>query len=94
MSELYTPQGQNFAPGFVDPCSADHLAEGSATRAANCTAAGRPTGYNYAYVQSLVYRSGGNPNLQAEQSRSITAGVIVQPIRDLDHFRLLRYQGR
>lgn len=83
LSELYTPQGQNFAPGFIDPCAADHIAEGSANRAANCAAAGRPTGYNYAYNQSLVYRSGGNPNLKAEESRSITAGVVLQPVRDL-----------
>lgn len=83
LSELYTPQGQNFAPGFIDPCAADHIAEGSANRAANCAAAGRPAGYNYAYNQSLVYRSGGNPNLNAEESRSITAGVVLQPVRDL-----------
>lgn len=81
--ELYTPQGQNFAPGFIDPCAADHIAEGSANRAANCAAAGRPAGYNYSYNQSLVTRSGGNPDLKAEESRSITAGVILQPVRDL-----------
>ncbi|WP_426264185.1 TonB-dependent receptor domain-containing protein [Sphingomonas sp. PWP1-2] len=83
LAELYTPQGQNFAPGFIDPCAADHIAEGSANRAANCAAAGRPAGYNYAYNQSLVYRSGGNPDLKAEESRSITAGVVLQPVRDL-----------
>ncbi|MFX9638755.1 TonB-dependent receptor, partial [Acinetobacter baumannii] len=72
-----------FAPGFVDPCAADHIAEGSATRAANCAAAGRPTGYNYAYAQSLVIRSGGNPDLKAEESRSFTAGVTLQPVPEL-----------
>jgi outer membrane receptor protein involved in Fe transport len=83
LTELYSAQSQNFAPGFIDPCAADHLGEGSATRAANCTAAGRPTGYNYAYQQSLVIRSGGNPNLKAEESRSFTAGVTLQPVPDL-----------
>ncbi|MDB5712977.1 MAG: hypothetical protein JWO15_374 [Sphingomonadales bacterium] len=83
LSELYSPQSQNFAPQFIDPCSADHLGEGSASRAANCAAAGRPANYNYAYVQSLVIRSGGNPDLKSEDSRSITAGIILQPVRDL-----------
>jgi outer membrane receptor protein involved in Fe transport len=77
--ELYTQQGQNFAPGFIDPCAADHIAEGSATRAANCAAAGRPSNFNYAYASSLLIKSGGNPDLKAEESRSITAGAVFQP---------------
>lgn len=83
IGELYSDQSVNFAPGFVDPCAADHINEGSGTRAANCAAAGRPTDFNYAYVQSLSYRSGGNPNLKSEDSRSITAGVVLQPVPEL-----------
>jgi outer membrane receptor protein involved in Fe transport len=78
--ELYSPQGQNFAPGFIDPCAADHIAEGSANRAANCAAAGRPSNFNYAYASSLLIRSGGNPDLKSEESRSITAGAVFQPV--------------
>jgi outer membrane receptor protein involved in Fe transport len=43
-SELFAPLGQNFAPGLTDPCSSLFIGEGSANRAANCAAAGRPGG--------------------------------------------------
>jgi outer membrane receptor protein involved in Fe transport len=89
--ELFTPAGQNFAPGFNDPCSARNIGAGSSNRAANCAAAGRPTstydtppygpnGYDYAYsdiVLELV--SAGNDRLEAETSNSVTAGVVVTP---------------
>ncbi|WP_294120774.1 TonB-dependent receptor, partial [Sphingomonas sp.] len=42
--ELFSPFGQNFAPGFGDPCSSINIGAGSANRAANCAAAGRPGG--------------------------------------------------
>ena len=42
--ELFSPFGQNFAPGFADPCSSINIGTGSANRAANCAAAGRPGG--------------------------------------------------
>jgi outer membrane receptor protein involved in Fe transport len=42
LADLYSEQGQNFAPGFGDPCSAVNLATGSANRVANCNAAGAP----------------------------------------------------
>lgn len=77
--ELYSPASQNFAPGFTDPCSADNLAKGTSNRIANCNAAGRPATYNYAYQSSLEITSGGNPNLKPETSRSITAGIEIQP---------------
>jgi outer membrane receptor protein involved in Fe transport len=79
LTELYSAQGQNFAPGFVDPCSARNLATGSANRAANCAAAGAPAGYDFAYVSSLEIVSGGNPALREEKSDSYTFGTIVQP---------------
>ena len=79
LSELYSAQGQNFAPGFADPCSARNIATGSATRVANCTAAGRPAGYDYVYSSSLEIVSGGNPNLVPETSDSLTLGGIIQP---------------
>ncbi|URD61887.1 TonB-dependent receptor [Sphingomonas sp. KRR8] len=79
LSELYSAQGQNFAPGFADPCSQRALATGSATRVANCTAAGRPAGYDYVYSSSLEIVSGGNPNLTVEKSDSFTVGGYLQP---------------
>lgn len=94
-SELFSPFGQNFAPGFVDPCSARNLGTGSQFRAANCQAAGRPTtvgtapnpagqplgpnGYDFVYNQSLSFQSGGNPNLKAEKSDSWTLGGVLTP---------------
>lgn len=79
LSELYATPGQNFAPNFVDPCSARDIATGSANRVANCAAAGIPASYDYVYVQSLQIVSGGNPNLKAETSNSYTGGVIYSP---------------
>ena len=76
---LYQQQGQNFAPGFGDPCSSRNLALGSANRAANCSAAGRPSDYDYVYSSSLEILSGGNPNLEEESSDSWTAGVRLEP---------------
>ncbi|MFC4294538.1 TonB-dependent receptor domain-containing protein [Novosphingobium tardum] len=79
LSEIYSPAGQNFAPGFADPCSARNLATGSATRVANCNAAGRPAGYDFVYSSSLEISSGGNPNLTEETSDSYTGGILLQP---------------
>ncbi len=79
LSELYSPAGQNFAPGFLDPCSADNLGRGTQFRAANCAAAGIPTTYNYQYVQSLEIVSGGNENLNVEKSDSYTYGAVFTP---------------
>jgi outer membrane receptor protein involved in Fe transport len=77
--ELFSPAGQNFAPGFTDPCSLNNIGTGSANRVANCAAAGAPAGYNFVYSQSLGYKSGGNPNLEAEKSDSYTYGVLIEP---------------
>jgi outer membrane receptor protein involved in Fe transport len=83
LADLYTPLGQNFAPGFVDPCSAINIASGTQYRAANCASAGIPTTgaapYNYQYSQSLETVSGGNPNLRPETSDSYTYGVVLEP---------------
>jgi outer membrane receptor protein involved in Fe transport len=79
LSDLYSAQSQNFAPAPNDPCSARNLATGSATRAANCTAAGRPAGYDFVYTSSLEIISGGNPGLAQETSRSYTVGGVFTP---------------
>lgn len=79
LSELYSAVGQNYAPGFADPCSARNLATGSANRVANCKAAGAPANYDYVYSSSLEILSGGNVNLTEETSDSYTAGFVLQP---------------
>lgn len=79
LSELFSANGQNFAPGFADPCSERNIGTGSATRAANCAAAGRPAGYDYVYSSSLEIVSGGNPDLTVEKSDSWTVGAVLTP---------------
>jgi outer membrane receptor protein involved in Fe transport len=78
LTELYTPAGQNFAPGFQDPCDVNNIGD-APNRAANCAAAGIPNGTAIPYLQSLPYLSGGNPDLDAEKSDSYTIGGVFQP---------------
>jgi outer membrane receptor protein involved in Fe transport len=85
--DLFSEVSQNFAPAPNDPCSDRNLAAGSATRAANCAAAGRPAavapdrprGYDFTYNASLEIQSGGNTLLREETSDSITIGAVIQP---------------
>ncbi|WP_157217311.1 TonB-dependent receptor domain-containing protein [Flavisphingomonas formosensis] len=77
--ELYSKPGQNFAPGFEDPCSLNQIQTGTQYRAANCRAAGIPSDFNYQYTSSLQIVSGGNRDLKAEKSDSWTLGVVIQP---------------
>jgi outer membrane receptor protein involved in Fe transport len=79
LADLFTPLGQNFAPGFVDPCSLNNIQTGSANRAANCRAAGIPENYNFGYSASLELQSGGNPELREETSDSYTLGAVLTP---------------
>ena len=79
LGEVYSPLGQNYTPAPNDPCSARNIGTGSSTRAANCQAAGLPAGYDYVYTASLEIQGGGNPNLKAEKSDSITLGGVFQP---------------
>ena len=80
VSETAFPLVPNFAPNFVDPCSPGGLAQGSATRAANCLAdlgALLPSLRNRTY--SLPVVSGSNPDLSEETSDSWTFGAVIQP---------------
>ncbi len=79
LSELFTAATQNFAPAPNDPCAERNIGTGSATRAANCAAAGRPAGYDFVYTSSLEIVSGGNPNLQEESSDNYTVGGVFTP---------------
>src|SRR4029450_4154960 len=73
--ELFTPFGQNFAL-VLDPCDRNSINLGSANRPANCPAAGVPAGQGITYSSSLPFLSGGNENLEAETSDSITIGGV------------------
>lgn len=79
LGDLYSVPGQNFTPAPADPCSTRNINTGSATRPANCAAAGRPAGYDYVYTASLEILSGGNPDLKAESSVSKTFGAVFSP---------------
>jgi outer membrane receptor protein involved in Fe transport len=80
LGDLYSSPSQNFDL-LNDPCDANFINKGRSTRAANCAAAGLPAGFvnDIARAGSTEFLSGGNPNLEAERSRSWTYGVIVQP---------------
>jgi outer membrane receptor protein involved in Fe transport len=79
LTELYATLGQNFAPGFTDPCSLQNIGNGTPTREANCRAAGVAPSFDFTYAQSLEFRSGGNPDLSEETSDSFTVGGVFQP---------------
>jgi outer membrane receptor protein involved in Fe transport len=79
--------GEKFLAGeqafvdITDPCDVNEIGAGSATRAANCSAAGIPAGFaneaaRRARTQVLVT---GNPALEPETSDSITVGAVLQP---------------
>ncbi len=80
LGDLYASNSQNFDL-LDDPCDVNFINTGRSTRAANCAAAGVPANFvnNVARAGSTEFLSGGNPNLQAEKSRSWTYGVIFQP---------------
>jgi outer membrane receptor protein involved in Fe transport len=77
-SELFSPFGQNFSL-VGDPCDVNNIGAGTANRPANCLAAGVPAGTSLQYLDSLPFLSGGNKDLKAEVSDSITLGGVFQP---------------
>jgi outer membrane receptor protein involved in Fe transport len=76
--ELFSPLGQNFAPGFLDPCSSINIGSGSTNRAANCAAAGRPGGTDATLNQSRTNDPAPNLNppfdLRYDSSLQIRSG--------------------
>jgi outer membrane receptor protein involved in Fe transport len=80
LSDLYASPSQDFNL-LNDPCDVNFIDTGRPSRPANCAAAGVPVGFvnDIARAGSIEFLSGGNPNLEAERSRSWTYGFIVQP---------------
>jgi outer membrane receptor protein involved in Fe transport len=80
LAELYSSPSQNFA-SVSDPCDVANIGAGTATRAANCAAAGVPNGFinEEARAATLEITSAGNPNLREETAKSWTIGAVLQP---------------
>ena len=84
-TETAAPLGQNFAPGFLDPCNSGRIGSGTPDRIANCQAALGAALNNDAFQSqtnlsySLEIRSGSNPLLEAETSKSLTVGAVLTP---------------
>ena len=80
LGDLYSSPTQNFS-NITDPCDVQQVSSGSATRAANCLAAGVPVGFINlpARQQSTELLSSGNSTLREERSKSLTIGGILQP---------------
>ncbi|HEY0628624.1 MAG TPA: TonB-dependent receptor [Sphingomicrobium sp.] len=79
LADAYTPLGQNFTPAPDDPCALSNINSGSASREANCRAAGVPEDFDFEYTKSLGFLSGGNADLVPETSDSITIGGVITP---------------
>ena len=79
--DLYAELGQNFAGALTDPCDVNNISNGTATRSANCLAAGIPVGFvnTPARSASTAFSTGGNQFLQEETSKSWTVGTVLQP---------------
>ncbi len=87
-TETADPLGQNFAPGFQDPCNIDRIGNGGASRRANCEAdlggsisdASFDAFNDYTRgTYSLEIMSGSNADLTEETSDSLTIGAVFQP---------------
>lgn len=80
LGDLYASNSINYA-SVTDPCDVNYIDKGSATRSANCRAAGVPVGFENSVTRgsTLQILSGGNPDLGIEKSRSWTYGVVLQP---------------
>lgn len=90
ITELFSPLQGTFQ--FLDdPCDPTFIAEGTASRAANCTAALTAAGLTPAQIANFSPATdpqqstsqpglqGGNPNLNEETARTWTAGVVLRP---------------
>lgn len=82
-TETGQPLGQNFAPGFQDPCRPSNIGSGTQFRAANCAADLGALLNNADFaalpVYSLEILSGSNPALTEESADQLTLGAIFEP---------------
>ena len=87
IGELFTGPTQTFPTGLIDPCAGVRLTD-TGTLAQQCLAdAGVVANIqtNGSFTQTQPDKQGvsgfvsGNPNLDAESARSLTAGVVINP---------------
>lgn len=82
-TETASPLGQNFAPGYSDPCLPQNLGTGTQFRAANCRADLGAIINDPEFITlptySLEILSGSNANLSEEKSDSYTIGAVFEP---------------
>lgn len=78
LNELFSPG--TFSGAFIlDPCDATRI-NLTPNRAANCRALGVPVGFTDPRAgETKDIRSGGNPDLTEETSKSWTVGAVVTP---------------
>jgi len=77
ITEAFLPSSAGFF-SVTDPCDVDNI-DLDPDRAANCAAAGVPADFNSNTNASIEGFSSGNPDLEAEEAKSWTAGVVLQP---------------
>lgn len=78
--ELFTPENLNWEQ-LSDPCSSTNLNAGinPLQRLANCQALGMPNGFNAIDGPATKVFIAGNKNLAAEESASLTLGLVFTP---------------
>ena len=84
-------------PNAEDPCDTRPPSAGDGTKTldpnvqAQCTAQMVPTGSKFETAQQLT-ETGGNPALKPERARTLTAGVVFEPLKGLalsaDYWRI------
>ncbi|MCJ8293912.1 MAG: TonB-dependent receptor [Colwellia sp.] len=88
ITELFDPQEQS-ALTYTDPCW-DYGLSSNATLKANCIADGLPADFNSDTQSNAIV--GGNPELEPEESNSLTAGIVYSGIEDFtiafDYFNI------
>ncbi len=77
ITEAFRPATPGFS-SINDPCDADEIND-DPDRAANCAALGLPPGFQANDNVSIESESSGNRDLEAEDSESLTYGIIYQP---------------
>ena len=96
ISDLFLSSAQFNRSDLVDPCSDYAGLRGGQPQSAevqdSCRAAGVPP--NYEQGATVPVRDGGNPELEPERSRSLSAGMVFSPARwpamefELDGYRI------
>jgi outer membrane receptor protein involved in Fe transport len=77
ITEAFSPRSPGFT-NVTDPCDQTRI-DNDPNRAANCAALGVPENFASVTNASIDLISGGNPNLEAEESDSTTFGVVWTP---------------